>query len=300
MRIAVIDIGTNSTRLLIAESGSGKLEVINKRLITTRLGEGIGNTTVLLRPAVDRTIHALRNFCSIIEETGVDTVVVAATSAVRDAGNRREFISEVKSKTGLEVRVLSGTEEAELSYAGVLGGLKTGGNLVTEGKTPVVIDIGGGSTEFIWTRYGALKCISTRVGAVRMTERKASQAEIEEILEEVLDDIRISGAKYLVGVGGTITTAAAVEKKLRVYDPAVIHGYFLKKEAIGSILADLEAMPLDRRKEVPGLQPERADIITAGLRILLTVVGGLDLEGIIVSETDIMYGMAYTTIGTVN
>ncbi|MFA5881525.1 MAG: Ppx/GppA phosphatase family protein [Eubacteriales bacterium] len=291
MNIAVVDIGTNSTRLLIAEVSAGReVRVLKTGLITTRLGEGIGKQAYLLRPAVDRTVEALLNFRQIILESGAEDVITAATSAVRDAANQRDFLAEVKQRVGWDVRVLPGDEEAQLSYLGVVRGLKAD---LCDG---VVIDIGGGSTEFIWTGSGVLNCASLKIGAVRMTENGSRLADIREMLAGSLIPIKASGARRLVGVGGTLTTLAAVDQEMEIYDPAKVHGYFVTRQGIQDILYRFEKMTLEERKRAPGLQPQRADIITAGVRIALAVVDGLGTDGITVSETDIMYGLLYQAL----
>lgn len=291
MNIAVVDIGTNSTRLLIAEVyAGGEVRVLKTGLITTRLGEGIGKQAYLLTPAVDRTVEAMLNFRQIILESGAEEVITAATSAVRDAANQRDFLAEVKQRVGWDVRVLPGDEEARLSYLGVVRGLKA------DFCDGVVIDIGGGSTEFIWTGSGVLNCASLKIGAVRMTENGSRLADIREMLVGSLIPIKASGAGRLVGVGGTLTTLAAVDQEMEIYDPAKVHGYFLTRQRIQDILDRFEKMTLEERKRVPGIQPQRADIITAGVRIALAVVDGLGTDGITVSETDIMYGLLYQAV----
>ncbi|WP_418791347.1 Ppx/GppA family phosphatase [Phosphitispora sp. TUW77] len=294
MRIAIVDIGTNSTRLLIAGYAEEELHVYEREMVTTRLGEGIGKKRHLSMPAIERTIEALLMFHKTITSAGADKIVVAATSAVRDADNRMKFLSEVKRQLGWEVRVLSGLEEAELSYMGAVSGFGL------EYGDSAVVDIGGGSTEFIWTQNGKLNCNSKQVGAVRMTDIEISQTEIAELLAEVLCNIRGTGVKHFIGVGGTITTAAAIDQQLVVYDPKLIHGYSLKEGRIADILFYLERISSNQRKQVPGLQPERADIIVSGLRILLAVVRGLDTNEITVSETDIMHGLALSVARSAN
>jgi len=292
LKIAVVDIGTNSIRLLISEISTGTIagpvhNVVVTGLVSTRLGEGIGKNAYLLRPAMERTFDALTGFRELTEQHGAERVIAAATSAVRDAANRQEFLELVRERTGWDVRVLSGLEEAEMSYLGVIHGLKKSVD------APVVIDIGGGSTEFIWPAAGSVKCISLRLGAVRMTEQDAKISDIREILDETLSSIASAGGKNLIGVGGTITTLAAIDLQMAVYDRSRVHGYCLKKETIAGILRDLEGMTVRQRQQIPGLQPERADIVVAGARIALTAVEGLQTPGITVSETDIMYGLLY-------
>ncbi len=264
---------------------------IKTGLITTRLGEGIGQQPHLLETAMERTLEALLNFRQIIAETGAVRIVVAATSAVRDAANRNVFLEKVRSRLDWEVRVLSGEEEAYASYLGAVQGL---GDTVSN---PVVIDIGGGSTEFIWQTGKKLNCISLRLGAVRMTENKTSPGEIKKMVMPLADRINTAssqgyaGAISLVGVGGTLTTLAAIDQQMDVYDPVRVDGYFLPRQAVAGILNKLDSATLEERKQIPGLQPERADIINAGTRIVLAIIEVLDCSGVTVSERDIMYGL---------
>ena len=290
MRTAVIDIGSNSVRLLIAEDRGGAINPVRTKLISSRLGEGMGKRPFLAQNAIDRTLGALEFFQKIIVEMGVETVTAVATSAVRDASNQQEFLTLVREKLGWNVRILSGAEEAQLSYSGAVQGLALSvGN-------PAVIDIGGGSTEFIWLAGEDPQFVSTRVGAVRMTEMEADKSTIREILKDVFASMKKDGYHRLIGVGGTVTTLAAIQQELEIYDPDLVHGFLLERYQIERILAALEKMPIEKRKAVPGLQPARADIITAGIKILLTIMEGLDAESIMVSETDIMYGLAYQSI----
>lgn len=287
---AIVDIGTNSTRLLVSEVEAGVVRIVHTGLITTRLGEGIGKQPVLLRGAVDRTIGALVKFKEEIDQFEPVVVLAAATSAVRDAANRDDFLAEVKARVGWEIKVLSGAEEARMSFLGVVRGLKS------DIPNPVVIDIGGGSTEFIWAGPEAAEFRSLRVGAVRMAESGSGLDDITDLMAEVIDIIKKAGLKSIVGVGGTVTTLAAIDQRLEVYDPELVHGYFLSRQRVAAILEMLEKMSPDQRKGVSGLQPERADIIVAGTRIVRAIIEGLDGNGITVSETDIMYGLLYSEL----
>jgi exopolyphosphatase/guanosine-5'-triphosphate,3'-diphosphate pyrophosphatase len=287
VRIAVVDIGTNSTRLLVANISFDEMSVLKTGLITTRLGEGIGTRNYLIEPAIERTIAALYIFKKEIDEYNVDKIVVAATSAVRDASNKQDFIDAVKLAVGWDVLVLAGEEEAKMSYQGVVKGIKGVIN------NPVVIDIGGGSTEFIWSAGSVINFVSLRIGAVRMTEKNSHITEIKEGVSELTHKIRTNEFLGLIGVGGTLTTLAAIDQRLKEYNPAKVHGYFLKKYKIKEILERLEKMTVEDRMNVHGLQPQRADIIVAGTKIALAVVEELDTEGITVSETDIMNGLLF-------
>lgn len=297
-----MDIGTNSTRLLIAEQTPGGIRTIQNGLITTRLGEGIGQQPNLQEAAMERTLQALLDFRRIITGQEASRLVVAATSAVRDAANRDDFVTKVRRSLGWEVMVLSGAEEAYASYLGAVRGLRD------TVFNPVVIDIGGGSTEFIWEAAQRLNCLSLRLGAVRMTENNSSLADIKKIVSPVAGRINLeclpesAGAsdfaveRTLVGVGGTLTTLAAIDQQMAVYDPAKVHGYYLTGQAVARILTKLEGLALEERKQVPGLQPQRADIIIAGARIALAIIEELAGSGVIVSESDIMHGLLQQTL----
>ncbi len=283
-RVAAIDVGTNSVRLLVAEKDGSGLKILKSGLITTRLGQGSGSG-VLQAGAVQRTVAAVFYFYQTARQFGPERVVVAATSAVRDAGNRNEFVDMVKERTGLPVRVLSGAEEAGLSYRGVLAGFPL------EPQGTAVVDIGGGSTEIIWMQDGKLHLDSVNVGAVRVTEAGTGENEIAACLNATLEKVRRAPVNTLVGVGGTVTTLAAVDRGLLVYDPGKVHGHCLKAENAAAILARLERMSTGERKQVPGLQPERADIIVAGAVIAVVIMKKLGLKCMFVSEYDLLCGL---------
>lgn len=292
-RAGIIDVGTNSTRLLVADvTDDGKITPLFTDLKTTRLGEGIEGG-VLLPGAVSRTVEAVREMKEKALGHSASAVVATGTSAVRDASNNHIFLAEVFRQTGLSLRVLSGKEEAYYSYTGVISGF---GAL----ESAVITDIGGGSTEFTWKRRDEIICRSVKAGAVRMTEGGHGGADILRILQAVLDEVGKENIDILVGVGGTVTTLAAVDMVLEVYDPTLVQGYRLSLEGIYRIREKLEfAGPLGR-KQIPGLQPARADIILAGVRILTLLMEYLGKKEIIVSEADIMYGLALETAKTVD
>jgi exopolyphosphatase/guanosine-5'-triphosphate,3'-diphosphate pyrophosphatase len=284
---AVVDIGTNSVRLLLAEQEKDGWRAVDHRLVTTRLGEGLAKQAELRQSAIERTIAALAEFKLDINEQKATRVIAIATSAVRDAINGRFFVAEAKKRLGWEVRVLSGREEAEMSYLGAVHGLR---GLVAN---PVVIDIGGGSTELIWPGYSGPEFTSVNVGAVRMTEGNYGPDEIRELLRSALAGIKLNESGGLVGVGGTITNLAAIDGLVVPYDSRKIHGYFLSREAVERILTRFEEMSAPEIRSVGGLQPGREDIIVAGTRILVSVLRGLGATGITVSETGIMSGLLY-------
>lgn len=283
-RVAAIDIGTNSTRLLVAERSGDGLKALEAKLITTRLGEGIGGGA-LLPGAMERTAEAVGHFHQTALRLGAERVVAAATSAVRDASNQVEFLDMVKQRAGLPVRVLSGEEEAAMSYRGVLSGL------AVEPRSTVVADVGGGSTEFIWMEGERLRLASVNVGAVRMTEAGLDEDEVAAGLIPALEEVLRAQVKNLVGVGGTVTTLAAIDQGLTLYDPERVHGYCLTAGKVDDILKMLAGMDVEERKQVPGLQRERADVIVAGVAIVKTIMGCLGLDRMRVSECDILYGL---------
>lgn len=283
-RVAVIDIGTNSTRLLVADKAGTGLKVVETGLIITRLGEGI-DSGMLLPQAMERTAGAVEMFREKAAGLGARRVAATATSAARDAINRNEFLNLIRLRAGLQVRVLSGEEEACLSYLGVTAGLDI------EPDTTMVIDIGGGSTELIWKSEN-LRLSSVNVGAVRLTESGYTESQVFHKLQPLLDAARVSGVRFLVGVGGTITTLAAIDLKLATYDRERVHGYSMPAFRIKQILSELQAMSLEERKKLQGLPPGRADIIVAGAAIVKVIMDGTGIDKLVVSEYDILYGLA--------
>lgn len=289
-RVAAIDVGSNSVRLLIAEVENGRVKPLHTGLVTTRLGKKM-NGRLLLPETVERTIEVLAGFLTEITGWGVERVGAVATSAVREAANGGEFVELVRRTLGLEIDVLSGDEEALLGYQGVCGGLPV------DPDATVVVDIGGGSTEFTWRGPGGVCCRSLMVGAVRMTEGGYTDGEIAELLAPVLEDVRAVRPEELVAVGGTATTLAAMSRRLTVYDPHLVHGYRLTLGEIEALLLLLRHTPLEERCVLPGLQPERADIIEAGARILRLILIGCGRSDVLVSEADILYGLAAKVAG---
>jgi exopolyphosphatase/guanosine-5'-triphosphate,3'-diphosphate pyrophosphatase len=210
---------------------------------------------------------------------------VVATSAVRDATNGAVFVAAAEQTAGVAVRVLSGAQEAVLSYRGVFAGLPL------DPLTGAVLDVGGGSTELIWQAAGETRSYSAQAGAVRMSAGSWSTAQIAAILNPGLAGLKRVRIKHLAGVGGTATTLAAMDQKMTAYDPRRIHGYFLPTTAVESWHAKLEALSLAERKHIPGLQPARADIIISGVEIIKIVLRDLGLPGLVVSESDLLHGL---------
>lgn len=277
-----IDIGTNSVRLLIGQREAGRVKPVCRQLSTTRLGQGLQKTGLLQEEAVRRTVQTLACYARILEEYGVKKYRAVATSAVRDAANR-ELLLKAAREQGLEVEIISGEEEAWLSYTGAV-------SVHRELKNPVVLDIGGGSTEMIFQLQGQIRSSSTDVGAVRCTEASWSEEDIRQALAEALTQLPPSPFS-LVGVGGTITTLAAIDQELEPYDSQRVQGYVLTKKAVEAIEKRLSALSLEERRQVPGLQPERADIILAGIKILRVILDQLAVAELVVSESDILDGI---------
>jgi exopolyphosphatase/guanosine-5'-triphosphate,3'-diphosphate pyrophosphatase len=285
-RIAVIDLGTNSIRLLVAEAGkNGQMKALEKKQAITRLGEGMAGG-YLLPEAIERTINAAKSYLNISRLWQAEKIIPVATSAVRDAVNQAHFLALMRKETGLKVCVLSGREEALYSYSGVLAGLPL------SGVAPVVVDIGGGSTEFSWKVKEEMFSASVRAGAVRMTENPSSDKEIKDILTPALKEVHRASPQILVGVGGTVTALAAMAQKLKEYDSNKVHGYTLLLKQVEQILITLKNFSFEERRTLPGVQPERADIIEAGGRIVRIIMEDLGLGTLKVSETDLLYGLA--------
>lgn len=292
MIIAAIDIGTNSTRLLIGEiEVNSGLEILERGLITTRIGQGPGSNGGLSAEGMERTLRALQEFEKVIKNYPVELVKIVATSAVRDAGNRDQFLQMVKGHLGWNVEVLPGSREAWLSYLGVTRSLSLPAN-------PLVIDVGGGSTEAVWLQEGQVHTLSVNAGAVRMTDGGYNRKEIYQTLVPLLDLVRKSKPGIAIGVGGTVTTLAAIDQQLTVYNPEKIHGYNLPAYRVSQILQDLVGMDLQQRLGIPGLQPQRADVIIAGITIVDIILTALNIKTLVASESDILAGLIFDTIET--
>ncbi len=284
MKIAAVDVGTNSTRLMVAQvSLEGKVRPVLTDLQTTRLGQGIQGGR-LVPVAMDRTLAVIAEFVQRAQRAGAQKIVLAATSAVRDADNRKSFAAMVRSATGLELEVLSGSMEARLSYQGVT-------NALGDVRDALVIDIGGGSTEFIWRSAGETRFVSTKAGAVRMTEGGYESGQIKNAIGNTLRKIQLDNPGEVIGVGGTVTTLAAMAQEMHDYCPEKIHGFRLTRDTIDNLFLLLSSLTIDERIQLPGLQPQRADIIPAGACILSTILHGLAQDSILVSEADILYGL---------
>jgi exopolyphosphatase/guanosine-5'-triphosphate,3'-diphosphate pyrophosphatase len=288
MRCACVDIGTNTTRLLVAEREDGEVVELERRTTITSLGQGVDATGRLADEAMDRVAEAIAVYREVIDRLCAEQVVAVATSAMRDAENGPAFRDYLKEKYGVDARTISGDEEARLTFLGATAGRN-------DDRETVVIDIGGGSTELI---EGGER-VSTELGSVRLTERflesdPPTAGEVEELaraVRSVLEEHDLS-PKRGIGVAGTVTSLAALDLELVEYDPDRVHRHRLGQDAVRAQLERLAALPLAERREVPGLEPERAPVIVAGAAILLEVMRHLGLPEIEVSERDLLDGAA--------
>jgi exopolyphosphatase/guanosine-5'-triphosphate,3'-diphosphate pyrophosphatase len=299
MRVAVVDIGTNSTRLLVAEVEDGRVTELERRTTVTRLGEGLEATGRLSKAAVARVSDALADYSEAIDRLGADRVVAVATSAMRDAENGPEFRDEILRRFGIEARTISGDEEARLTFLGATAGRDPGAETL-------VIDIGGGSTEYVTGHPGADPDfhVSTRMGSVRHTERHLhSDPPTESELAALADDARSIVESDVpadirervdagIAVAGTATSLAAIDQQLDPYDPDKVHGYRLPRGSCERLVAQLAALTVEERRQVTGLHPDRAPTIVAGAVILLESIRAFGLDEIEVSENDILQGAA--------
>lgn len=297
--VAAIDCGTNSIRLLVSD-GERPLE----RLMTiTRLGQGVGATERLAPEAIERTADALRRYADVIGVHDVRQVRMTATSAARDAANRDDFFDIAEQIVGVRPELITGEEEARLSFRGAVSELEPG-----EGPF-LVVDIGGGSTEIAYGDTEPSVAVSVDVGCVRLTEKflvhdpplpeeltNALWAVRDELEEVVRDHPEIAGAKKLVGLAGTVTTMAAVEIGLAEYDRDKIHHLVLTRAAAEDVFRTLATEPREDRAHNPGLEPGRVDVIVGGAVVLVALMRHLEFDECLVSEADILDGLVLSLL----
>ena len=302
MRIAVVDVGTNTTRLYIAEVTGGAVSAELARFSrVTRLGAGVDASRRLADDSLDREYAALEDYHREIEAAGAERSVAVMTSAVRDAANGQEFADEVAGRFGLDVHVISGDEEAQLTYLGATDQRAT----EPGGAATLVFDIGGGSTELVLGHGSHVDFhVSTQTGVVRQADRHirsdppthieldAVAHDVRDALEQAVPADRRATPGRALGVAGTPTSLAAIAQDLDPYDPERVHGYRLSAARRDQIFARLAAMPLAQRKQVTGLHPDRAIAILPGIVILTEIMRLFALDEIEVSEHDILRGAA--------
>jgi exopolyphosphatase / guanosine-5'-triphosphate,3'-diphosphate pyrophosphatase len=316
VRVAVVDIGTNSTRLLIADvdRASGALKELVRRSRVTRLGEGVDSSGSLSPAAIDRVLETLDEYRREMDDHGCEANLAVLTSAVRDADNGEQFAARVRERYGLDARVLSGEEESQLTFLGAMFGRAgkgaPGDAPLDEREPTVVIDVGGGSTEFvIGSDHQAGFHVSLQAGVVRMSERHIhSDPPAPDELQELAADVRqtfLDGlpsqererVKRGIAVAGTATSAASIDQELDPYDPERVDGYDLQLATIELLLARLADMTEAQRREVVGLHPDRAPTIVAGMIVLGEALRAFGLEHVEVSEHDILHGGALRLAG---
>ena len=288
-RVAAVDIGTNSTRLLVADVQDGSVRELDRRLEITRLGEGVDERRILLPQAIARVRNVLAEYRRAAEEAGAERTLAFATSAVRDAENGEAFLGEVEWSYAFKTRLLGGDEEALLTFRGVSAGRE-----VAPGT--VVIDVGGGSTELILGGPdGVAFHTSLDLGCVRLTERfgtdfDAAAAHVRDVLAgSVPAEVRPRAA---IGVAGTITTIATLDLGLEEEDPDVVHGHRLSAETVAAWTERLEGMSVEEIRGLRGMHPDRAPVIAAGAVVVRETLAYFGLETLEVSEHDIMHGAA--------
>lgn len=303
-RVAAVDCGTNSTRLLVGEAGAdGRLVTLDRRMTITRLGRAVDATGSLAPDAIERTVAVLEGYRAAADELGATRLRATATSAARDATNRDAFFDAAEAVLGARPELLSGDEEAELSFLGATSDLDP-----ADGPF-LVVDIGGGSTEVVFGTDRAEGSISVDMGCVRITERflehdppraeelSSALSVIELHLDDVLREIpQVPEAATVVGLAGTVTTAAAVEIGLQAYDRDAIHHFELTRAAAEDVFRTLATEALADRVHNPGLERERADVIVGGMCVLVALYRKLGLERVLVSEADILDGLALSLL----
>lgn len=300
MRVAAIDVGTNSTRLLVAEALAGGFRSVDRRLVITRLGEGVDERRTLAPEPLARTLATIAEYAAIAGEYGVERIRVTGTSAVRDARNRKEFFDGVERLTGSAPVMLSGADEARTMFRGVLTDIEPGPLLV--------LDIGGGSTELVFGRSEPEVLVSMDIGCVRMLEKHllgdpptadeldALRLEVTAALEEARAAMRVPDGARFVGVAGTVTQLAALKAGLAAYDPEVTHHMVMSHGDVRLLAKRLTSLPYEKRRRVKGLHPGRVDVIVPGAEILLTSMEVFDAAEVLVSERDILDGIVMTVL----
>lgn len=302
MRVAAIDCGTNSIRLLIADITNGTLTDVVRTMVIVRLGEGVDKTGEFSQAALERTFAAIETFSALISKHQPEQVRFVATSASRDVSNRDEFVAGVASRLGIEPDIISGDEEAALSFLGATADLV---NVNDPPTAPyLVIDIGGGSTEFVLGTTGPTASISTNVGCVRMTERHlisdpatpqqiaAATCDIDAAIDLAYSAVPIAQANSLIGLAGSVTTVAAIALGLSEYDSTAIHGSRISAQDIHRVTQDLLAMTRAERAKLGPMHEGRIDVIGSGALVLDRIMVRTGLKQVIVSERDILDGIA--------
>ena len=302
VRVAAIDCGTNSIRLLIADVDNGKLTDVVRTMVIVRLGEGVDQTGQFSQAALQRTFAATDTYAELIAQHKPTRVRFVATSASRDVSNRNEFVSGIKARLGIEPDVISGDEEAALSFLGATA------DLINEVNPPtapfLVVDIGGGSTEFVLGATKPTAAISTNVGCVRMTERHlisdpptaaqiaSATLDIDAAIDSAYQAVPVAQAQSLIGLAGSVTTVAALALNLSEYDSTQIHGSRITAAAVHRVTQELLTMTRADRAQLGPMHEGRIDVIGAGALVLDRIMARTGVAEVVVSERDILDGIA--------
>ncbi len=298
MRVAAIDCGTNAIRLLIADVTGDRLTDVCRRMEIVRLGEGVDRTGMLSPAAIERTRAALAGYAAEIKESKAVRVRMCATSASRDASNARDFRDMVRGVLGVDPEVITGEQEAELSFLGAVKGLAAPGPYL-------VFDLGGGSTEFVTGTDSVDRAISVDIGCVRMTERHLhgdpptarelaeAERDVTAAVDRALAAVPGREARTLVGLAGTVTTVAALAHELSEYDSTRIHHSEISRDEVARVTGELLGMTVGQRRALPVMHPGRADVIGAGALIMRIVMERSGHDTVIASEHDILDGIAF-------
>lgn len=295
--MASVDVGSNTILLLIAEVEGGMLKPLLEKETIVRLREGVQKSGVLSKGAMERGVQTLTQYLKECQTMGVQRIFAAGTSALREAKNSDRFLKMVKKRLNLSIEVISGEQEAQCSFLAIAKDSKE------SKKSILVIDVGGGSTEFIWGKGDQIdRWVSLPVGSARFTEEfllsdPVEKDEWEEMRREILRQFeKIPNPRepsIMVAVGGTATTLASVEQGLKEFMPEKIHHFMLKKEALGNQLLLFRSKTLDERKKIPGLPPARADVILAGGTILYLAMEKMKSPSVGISCHGVRYGLIY-------
>jgi len=300
-RVAVIDLGTNSARILLAKIKKGRIFYRKKMIETTRLGEGVDHSKVLTKRAIEDTLLAIEKFYALALEDGYTLLKIIGTSALRDVNNQQELLSRIFKITNCEVDIIDGIEEAHLGYIGV-------SNSFSLDEKKLVIDIGGGSTELIFGDATVDLIESLDIGAVRMTDRCISEdppprkdlellkEEIDEVINDFVERNAVPSFNKAIGIGGTITTLSGINLEMKVYDPDQIQGSLVTAKALDQMVKNFIDKSLENRKEIIGLSPKRADIIIAGSMILKRLMVKFDFDKIYISDYDNLEGIIFKNL----
>jgi exopolyphosphatase/guanosine-5'-triphosphate,3'-diphosphate pyrophosphatase len=304
--VAAVDCGTNSIRLLVTDidPAAGTAVEVDRRMEIVRLGEGVDRTGALSPAALARTFAACDTYAEVIRATGAERLRFVATSASRDVDNRDEFVAGVRDRLGVDPEVVTGDEEAWLSFAGATRELLAG----PDPRPFLVVDIGGGSTELVLGDTDVSAARSVDVGCVRMTERHlhddppsgeqvaAARADVEAAIRGAGETVPLAEARTLVGLAGSVTTVAAMALGLSTYDRDRIHHSRISAADVHEVARTLLAMTREQRAALPFMHPGRVDVIGAGALVLAVVLENVPVDEVLVSEHDILDGIAWSLV----